>query len=555
MQYQNHIAPHFPQYPMANQPTVMANPPMVLPQPAINYPTGVEGELFNNIIVTLQQKTKAPFPLCVQAALGVGAFLLQRLYELKSPSGHTTPASLVIIGILGATGGKSTIMEKFISIIEEFINSHQALNQDADKKYLDDKEVWDQTYKVLMRNLAKANAEVMTKRQGDDVAQYQRAVIKAKKFEKSLEQHRKTAPIPPPALGLGVLSDATPAAIPKYIKDNRIKNLAIISAEAEEFLTKGIKNHSSTLNKGFSGEKTNKHLATRGNESHNVPMTTILFGQPYIMEKAFGGGNNRMRGTGTIARGLFCCPPSNVGYQHSSGGSIFTKPIDYQCRPPLDDPDAESRYQAWATCLLEKNATANAADASRTRLRLSQAATDLWYSGRAELDLELRPGGRYFEFQDHGNRLPEQWLRVALVIHGYNHLGEEEISGDTLRLAMNLVNSFSTEFQNIFRPISQEERDLTKVEKWLNEKREQNLRYIGKSFVTTGNPLRPVARLNMALHILSQRGNIGILAIPCFNSKGQATKNLTVIDLYPGQPDNKWALEQAIYEAKQLNQR
>ncbi|WP_193085967.1 DUF3987 domain-containing protein [Halomonas sp. FME65] len=555
MQYQNHIVPHFPQYPMANQPTVMENPPMVLPQPAINYPTGVEGELFYNIIVTLQQKTKAPFPLCVQAALGVGAFLLQRLYEIKSPSGHTTPASLVIIGILEATGGKSTIMEKFTSIIEAFINNHHALNQDAEKKYLNDKEVWDQTYKVLVRNLAKANAEVLAKRQGDNALEYQKSVNKAKKFENSLEEHRKTAPTPPPALGLGILSDATPAAIPKYIKDNRIKNLAIISAEAEEFLTKGIKNHSSTLNKGFSGEKTNKHLATRGNESHNVPMTTILFGQPYIMEKAFGGENNRMRGTGTIARGLFCCPPSNVGFQHSSGGSIFEKPIDYQYRPPLDDPDAESKYQAWATDLLESNTKANATDASRKQLRLTPAATDLWYRGRAELDLQLRQGGRYFDFQDHGNRLPEQWLRVALVIHGYNHLGEEEISVDTLRLAIDLVNSFSTEFQTIFRPISQEERDVTKVEKWLNEKREQGFRYIGKSFVTVGNPLRPVARLNMALHILTQRGSIGTLAIPCFNSKGQATKSMTVIDLYPRQPENTWNLEQAVYAARQLNQR
>ena len=131
---------------------------------------------------------------------------------------------------------------------------------------------------------------------------------------------------------------------------------------------------------------------------------------------------------------------------------------------------------------MDQNVKLFESGASRRRRKLSKDALAIWYQGRAELDIQLRPGGRYEQFRDHGNRLPEQWLRVALVIHGYNQRDHDEISAHTLRQAIVLVNSFSTEFQNVFRPTSQEERDTVKLLKWINDKRSQGFRYIGKSF-------------------------------------------------------------------------
>ncbi|MCK0163733.1 DUF3987 domain-containing protein [Marinobacter sp. S6332] len=227
---------------------------------------------------------------------------------------------------------------------------------------------------------------------------------------------------------------------------------------------KSIKNQSSILNKGFSGEKTSKHLATRGDESYNIPITAIVFGQPYIMEKAFGGDNNRMRGTGTVSRSLFTYPLSAIGNQHGAlGRTLFDDDI---VQPHINAPYTEKRYCQWATEILNQNVTLFESGGSRRRLKLSRDALDMWYRGRAELDIELRSGGRYADFPDHGKRLPEQWLRVALVIHGYNQPEHEEISVETLRLAIQLVHSFSVEFQNLFRPISTEERDAMKLLKW-----------------------------------------------------------------------------------------
>ena len=551
-----------------------SSPPPVLPFYSSRYLTGMAGELFNDIIYTYQQESKAPFTLCVQAALGIGAFLQQGLVELESPSGHTTPASLLLFAAVEPAAGKSSVMDQFTAPISEFIDTHTAKHHKLADEYTRKKARWERTYKALMRKLSKAETEAdvllaeaeteAEEKKHEDVdvelptepgasseidgPEYQAIIKRMKILEHALEKHISKAPSPPTTVGLGILSEATPAAITKFIKDNRIQSLAIISAEGEEFLSKGIKNQSSVLNKGFSGEKTSKQLVTRGDESHNAPITALIFGQPYIMEKAFGGDNNRMRGTGTLSRCLFTCPPSDIGYQHRSS----TNSTNYFQRN-VDGPSTEKNYRLWASDLLDQNVKLFESGASRRRLKLSKDALDMWYQGRAELDVQLRPGGRYEQFRDHGNRLPEQWLRVALVIHGYNQRECDEISAQTLRQAIGLVNSFSTEFQNVFRPTSQEERDTVKLLKWINDKRSQGFRYMGKSFATTGSSLRPVARLNNALQMLQQNGEIIIGAVPCVDQKGRNTKPMVMLDLNPTSPINQQALDYAVNQTRMLN--
>jgi len=535
-------------------PMYPSSPPPVLPFPSSVYLTGMAGELFNDIIHTYQQESKAPFTLCVQAALGIGAFLQQGLVELESPSGHTTPASLLLVAAVEPAAGKSSVMDQFTAPINEFIDTHIAKHRKLADEHIQEKELWERTRKALMRKLSKAEteadellaeAEVSSEIDGP---KYQAKNKRVKILTHALKKHTSKAPPPPATVGLGILSEATPAAITKFIKDNRIQSLAIISAEGEEFLSKGIKNQSSVLNKGFSGEKTSKQLVTRGDESHNAPITALIFGQPYIMEKAFGGDNNRMRGTGTLSRCLFTCPFSTIGYQHrSSIDSTNYFP------PNVDGPATEKNYHLWASELLDQNVKVFESGASRRRLKLSKDALDMWYQGRAELDIQLRPGGRYEQFRDHGNRLPEQWLRVALVIHGYNQREHDEISAQTLRQAIGLVNSFSTEFQNVFRPTSQEDRDAMRLLKWVNDKRSQGDRYIGKSFATTGSSLRPVARLNNALRILQQNHEVGIGTIPCVDQKGRSTKPMVMLDLNPTFPINQQALGYAVNQTRMLN--
>jgi len=541
---------------------------------------GQPGELFYNVVHAYQQATNAPLSLCIQAALGIGAFLQQGLIELDSPTGHVTSPSLLLFGVLEPASGKSSIMDRFTAPINKFIDAHILEQRALSNKYNQAQDLWERTQKKLIRDLSKAEAEaavqiaeaeveaeaeedeqeqIESKKAVDatigseiDNPKYQATMKRVNTLQRALKNHLKNAPSPPAFTGLGILSEATPAAIPKFIKDNHIQSLAIVTAEAEEFLSKGIKNQSSILNKGFSGEKTSKHLATRGDESYNIPITAIVFGQPYIMEKAFGGDNNRMRGTGTVSRILFTNPPPTTRHQRNPlADTIFKTELLPQTY--IADPDTEKRYCQWTTEILNQNVALFESGGSHRRLKLSRNALDMWYRGRAELELELDPGGHYAEFRDHGKRLPEQWLRVSLVIHGYNQPEQDEISVETLSLAIGLVNSFSTEFQTLFRQISPEEQDVAKLREWINDKLAKGYRHIGKSLATTSSPLRPVARLDNALAILARNNEIQIGKFPSIDQNGRLTKPIIMIDLNPGLPEDQTALNSAIHEARMLN--
>jgi uncharacterized protein DUF3987 len=138
-------------------------PPPILPSPSSLYLTGIAGELFNDIIHTYQQESKAPLTLCIQAALGIGGFLQQGLVELESPSGHTTSASLILFAALEPAAGKSSVIDRFTAPINEYIDIHTAKHQKLADGHIQEKELWERSRKSLIRDLsnAKREADVM----------------------------------------------------------------------------------------------------------------------------------------------------------------------------------------------------------------------------------------------------------------------------------------------------------------------------------------------------------------------------------------------------------
>lgn len=133
--------------------------PSALPPPTDTYPTGFQGDLFANIVQEVQSQTMAPLPLCIQAALGVGAFLLQGLIEVEAPDGRITPASLVIIGVADPAEGKSSILKHFMAPIDDYLDTFKEKNKAREAKYELDKEVWEKVRKSLVRDLANARLE------------------------------------------------------------------------------------------------------------------------------------------------------------------------------------------------------------------------------------------------------------------------------------------------------------------------------------------------------------------------------------------------------------
>lgn len=492
----------------------------VVPLPSYQYLTGQPTDLFARIVQTHHQETHIPLSLCIQAALSIGAFVQQGIRELEAPSGHITPASLMTAGVFPPALGKSTLIERFTAPIDAFMQTHEQTRQQQHKEHVHQQKLWEKTYKNLTDKLGKVNAYALEKQVTGEETKYQKALNLAKILEIALERHRHSEPQPLLPTGLKILGDVTPAGLSQAISQEHIQSLAIISSEAEEFLTKGIQQHSAILNKGFSGEQTQRHLATRGDESHHIPITALLFGQPTVMEQAFGGDNNRLRGTGTIARLLFTSP-SGLSAPHGSA------------QPAPDAAQAKEDYYYWVDQMLQDNEAHFAAAEPRKRLQLSEEARQLWHQGRQEIHQQIAPNGRYARFEDHARRLPEQWLRVALVLHGYNEPQKPTVSAQTLQLAIQLVNAFSTEFVTIFYQPTQAERDVQQVLQWCDEKRSQGARYATQRYIRKMLDLKPVARIETALNTLACHGQVQCFPFQPTNHKGIRLKPVLMVDLYP----------------------
>lgn len=370
----------------------------------------------------------------------------------------------------------------------------------------------------------------------------------------ALAQHDANVPTPPRLSSTGILGNTTPQAIPKFINESGIQSLGIMTPEGEEFLTNGIKHSSSMLNKMYSHEAIQNQRVGEGNQDHDIPATVLIFVQPDVADQTLGNSTfskSKMRGSGTLARAIFAYPPSTQGHRfivepNADNFSPIVPQENY-----LDVPATKKRYRRWVSDQL--NRSDRAAEKTKSRLKLSREAQALWYQGFNECEMQIQPNGRYTDFKDHASKLPDQWLRVAGIIHCYNHRCESEISALTLQSAMHIVNACSNDFQKAFAKISKEDKHLFSLRKYLEDKRQQH-RYLPKKVITANGPVRPVSALDVALHTLYQRGEILISQYPRYNRNGQATRPITMIDLYPHWMFNQQELQQAINATYQLDQ-
>jgi len=380
-----------------------------------------------------------------------------------------------------------------------------------------------------------------------------------KQVTRALEKLEREKPIPPKQVGIGLLSDATPQAIPKFIKQRQLYSFGIITPEGEEILTNGIKHKSSILNKGYSGEATQRFRVGEGDQSYDVPITTCMFVQPDVAEKAFGAPGAKMRGTGMLARALLAFPETTQGTRFLPPPEVFEpKRIgsSHFSFPPLPKrrsgaQEIEQRYQQWVTDTLQR--ADDHRDNPRNILKLTREAQTLWYQAFNECELAMRPGGRYADFRDHGSKLPDQWLRVAGIIHCYDHGFDSEISAETLTYAIALVNAHSSYFTALFAPMTEEYRDYLTLRQYLNRKR-QECRYLPKSVITAHGPLRPVKRVDVTLEMMFQQGEINVIPQPRQTQQGRRAKDIMIVDLHPSYPLDPGALEYAVQQALRLNQ-
>lgn len=550
--YQNPISA-----PPSHSPYAYTHRPPALPAQGDDYHVGPEGSPFDAITEAITKEAQAPDLLSIQAALGAMSLVLQDQVRVERPNdGASLPVSLIIIGVARSGERKSTVMNAYMEPIHAYWARERERTQKAKAQYDSRLTVWNKTRSKLMNDVSKADAARLRAKARKDSADLGAAALAYQQANDALQLHMEDKPTAPLPINIGILSDVTPQAISKFIKENHVRSLGIMTAEGEEFLSNGIKQQSSILNKGYSGEATNRYRAGEGEQSYDIPITTCIFVQPEVAHNAFSGPKNLMRATGTLARTLFAYPASTQGTRFLNKDEIsvekFVANLLQDNESYQDTQKIKEKYCQWITKRLAHSSSASTEKMSL--LTLKKEAQALWYQAFNECEMHMQPGNRYEAFTDHASKLPDQWLRVAAIIHSYNHATSGEISTETLVAAIRLVNAFSDEFVRTFRSISNEEKDIFTLQGYIDRLR-QRYRYLPKRYITSCGPLRPTARCNAALFTLSQQGHITLSECPTRNSQGRQARPITMIDLAPHLPPDRHAWENALNHARSLNQR
>lgn len=150
---------------------------------------------------------------------------------------------------------------------------------------------------------------------------------------------------------------------------------------------------------------------TRDAVAVSRPALTIgLALQPDLLERLRNVGT--LRGEGLLARFLWTIPESTVGYR-LTGADV----------PPLDE-DAASKYATrLKAMLLAESAGVEGRELVPHRLELTEEARESLYAFEAEVEVELRDGGRMASIADWGGKLVGQAVRLAALLHAAARIG------------------------------------------------------------------------------------------------------------------------------------
>lgn len=327
------------------------------------------------------------------------------------------------------------------------------------------------------------------------------------------------------------MGDATPAAIAHYISRQKVKSLGILTSEGDEFFSRGIKQDPALFNSAWSGDATQRYRATKGDQSFQSDISIGAAIQPLAAETIFNDRKKKLRTTGFAARALFSFPTSNQGFR-TTNQIIKDDPRDeaYQCR-------IKQLLTLGKSNLCNENS-------SKKILEFTPEAREKWFRLQGEIESQMLPNCRYFFFRDHASKLADNIARVAGILNIMENGLEESINLESLCLAIDICMYCSDEFLRLFNEPPQEEIDTAKLNSWFEKKYQAGHRYICKSFVLTHGPLKPAARLDIALNTFYQQQIIGILNYPRYTTTGRQTKPKTIIDLYPNMPPNIIAIHQ-----------
>lgn len=446
---------------------------------SLSFPQRLNLPLIEEALYELERNIKAPTPLIFSSLLASISLVSQGLIDVRTPAGHLTPTSLMILTIAKSGERKSSVESVVLKSVKEFQNEQEEIYKNKYQLWKSEHSIWEYKNKALLRQIGK----MVTGRRSSD------------QEEQMLKEHQKLEPLRPKQ-PKWLYEDATPEALVSGLHNN-LSSAGLFSSEGGSILNGRSLGDVSKLNSIWSGDSV--PVDRKSTESFKVEgarLTVSIMAQESAFEKYMARCGEESRGVGLWARFLVCHPLSTQGTRFSEPGRVSWSHCDkFSCR--------------LIEMLKSNNELLCDKPQERKVINFSEEAANLWFHNFNEIEKHIGLKGYYFEVSDHASKLSDNIARVAALLHNFQ--GEEgDISARTIEVSIKICKWYSEEFIRIFRPIPQDKSDVLELKEWFVLLLNRGQIHVPKNYVRQFGPnrLRFKERLDKALNTLINEGAI-----------------------------------------------
>ena len=446
-------------------PDINSRPPRYIPCPLF---CGAVDEVENNI--------KAPRGLVIFSALSALSVAIQGLYDVAKPTGQVGPVSLfsLFVGMSGER--KSTVEGGFLGVVREFQAEQEVVWVTKINKWKVCEEIWRAKRGEVIKKIAKMTVS------GECALALEQALI-------ALEESKPAKPKKFKMLYEDSTSEAFFSGLDEF------GSAGIISSE--NGLSSRVFNDLPKLNAVWSGDAI--VIDRKTTESFNLQgsrVTVSFMTQPSALNEYVRKRGDMARGSGLWARFLVCSPESMRGYR------------------PIDNVTMswESKYlfsERMKSFLVDNYSMMCGSFGSKKIVKLSPKASERWIDVFNEIEVGIRPGGRFEGAGDLASKLADNILRVAALLHVFEGF-EGDVSLEVLEFSVDFCLWCSDEFYRVFMPLKDSELDVIALRDWLVKHRKDGMCEISKNKILQYGPrrIRSAAQLSGTLESLECNGEI-----------------------------------------------
>ena len=363
------------------------------------WPCFREHSLVEAAVTEAARELQVSREMAMMCAFGAMATACQKRIDIRMPTGHQVPTSLMLLTIADSGERKTTTQNNFFAAINDLNDAAHRANEVALVEHRVEQQLWSTRKRHLERMYSKYAAQ-------DDNAATRAAL-------KTVAEHVRAEPQPARS-GKFLYEDTTPQALVQMLYENTPSG-CLLTSEANSIFSGKALGELDKLNTLWDGSSVIvDRISREGFILQNARLTLSLMAQPSVIARFMGRRGEEARGTGFLARFLVAKPRSMAGQRTDQKLSELP------------------RLQAFNARIRECLAPSVSPD--RQVLRFSEPAANLWYQYSRQLEQQMQENGLYHYAKDHASKLLENTSRLAAILHTFERTSDSDTEIDYLTL-------------------------------------------------------------------------------------------------------------------------